>query len=117
MNFNSIDEDLNEYLRSNDAIVKELCIYAVEMQGHMKANSIVLNSLVRTVFENAPELIEQIKEKIIGTTELSVSLRELSSSVAIETLQKEIDQYILRFSLITDAAKHLETYIEVKSKS
>ena len=100
----------------NDDLVNYLCASIFEMQGRLKANEVISNSLLKVVCENAPQLIEQIKETITGLSELSLTMNELSEGIASNTFQNEIQQSILRFSLIRESANYSPTHLEVKVK-
>ena len=100
----------------NDEIITYLCTHAFETEARLKAQSIVLNSLLTVVCENSPELIEQIKEKITSTSELAISMKEVPVGVGVDAFEQEIEQTILRFSLIKESSNYSPTFIEVKSK-
>jgi hypothetical protein len=101
---------------NNDEIITFLCTQAFQTESILKAQSVILNSLMKVVCENSPELIEQIKEKITSTAELTLSLKEVASGVGVEAFEQEIQQTLLRFSLIEESAIYSPTFIEVKSK-
>ena len=46
----------------NNEIVTYLCTHAFQTEALLKAQSVILNSLMKVVCANSPELIEQIKE-------------------------------------------------------
>jgi hypothetical protein len=100
----------------NEELITFLCTQAFQNEGLLKAQSIVLNSLLKVVCENSPELIDQIKESIISTSELEMRMSERTSGVEVEAFEQEIQQTILRFSLIRDSSNYSPTFIEVKSK-
>lgn len=75
-----------------------------------------MDSLLKVVCENSPELIEQIKEKITSTSELAISMKEVPAGVGVDAFKQEIEQTILRFSLIKESSNYSPTFIEVKSK-
>jgi hypothetical protein len=100
----------------NDEIITYLCTHAFETEALLKAQSVVLNSLLKVVCENSPELIEQIKETIESTSELAIRMKEVPAGVGVDAFEQEIQQTILRFSLIKESSKYTHTFIEVKSK-
>jgi transcription termination factor NusB len=100
----------------NDEIITYLCTHAFETEALLKAQSVVLNSLLKVVCENSPELIEQIKETITSTSELAISMKEVPAGVGVDAFEQEIQQTILRLSLIKESSKYSHTFIEVKSK-
>lgn len=106
-----MNESTNE-----DSIVKQLLIAVLEMQGMLKANDVIQNSLLSVICQNSPKLIEQIKEKISSVSDLSLSLNESSSEIAATAFSNEIKQSLLRFSLIEEASNYSPTFIEVKDK-
>jgi hypothetical protein len=100
----------------NDDIIEFLCGSVFDLQGHLKANSILLNSLMSIVCENAPELIQKIIEKTNDVAELSVKMGELRTDFAVEAFKKEINQSIKLFALMEESSKYSDTYIEIKKK-
>ena len=44
----------------NDEIIEYLFASILDLQGRLQANKILLNSLLSTICENAPELIEKM---------------------------------------------------------
>ena len=100
----------------NDELVTYLCTHAFQTEALLKAQSVILNSLLKVVCENSPELIEQIKEKISDTSELAITLNEVPAGVGVAAFEHEIKQTLLRFSLIEESSKYSPTFIEVKPK-
>ena len=100
----------------NDDLVTYLCTHAFQTEALLKAQSVILNSLMKVVCENAPGLIEQIKETITSTSELTLSMNEVPAGVGVTAFEHEINQTMLRFSLIADSANYSPTFIEVKPK-
>jgi hypothetical protein len=100
----------------NDDLVNYLCTHAFQTEALLKAQGVILNSLLKVVCENAPELIEQIKETIASTSELTLSMNEVAAGVGVTAFEHEIKQTMLRFSLIKDSSNYSPTFIEVKPK-
>ena len=100
----------------SDEIITFLCTHAFQTEALLKAQGIVLNSLMKVICENSPELIEQITGTIASTSELAISLNEIPAGVGVEAFEKEINQTILRFSLIKESSNYASTFIEVKPK-
>lgn len=96
---------------NNSDLIEYLCGNMFDIQGRLRANEIILNSLMSVICENAPELIEKLKEKINDTSQLSVQMKELSTDFAADAFQREIHQAILKFSLIEEASKYSPTRI------
>ena len=71
---------------------------------------------MKVICENSPELIEQIKETITSTSELTLSMNEVPAGVGVTAFEHEINQTMLRFSLIADSSNYSPTFIEVKPK-
>lgn len=100
----------------NDELIEYICGSLFDLQGRLRANEIMLNSLMSVVCENAPELIEKISEKAKDTAELSIKINELTTEFAAQAFEKEINQSIRQFELIEEASKYSDTFIEVKRK-
>ena len=100
----------------NNEIVTYLCTHAFQTEALLKAQSVILNSLMKVICENSPELIEQIKETITSTSELALSMNEVPAGVGVTAFEHDINQTMLRFSLIADSAYYSPTFIEVKPK-
>jgi hypothetical protein len=100
----------------NNELVTYLCTHAFQTEALLKAQGVILNSLIKVVCENSPELIEQIKEAITSTAELTLSMNEVPAGVGVSAFEHEINQTMLRFSLIKDSSKYASTFIEVKPK-
>jgi hypothetical protein len=100
----------------NEEIITFLCTQAFQTEALLKAQSVVLNALLKVICENSPELIEQIKETIASTSELALSMKEVAAGVGVEAFEQEIQQTILRFSLIKESSNYSPTFIEVKPK-
>lgn len=107
---------MSESNKKNDEMITFLCTQAFQTEAMLKAQSVVLNSLLKVVCENSPELIEQMKETIDSTCELTLAMNEVASGVGVEAFKQEIHQTILRFTLISESAKSSPTFIEVKTK-
>ena len=56
-------------------------------------------------------------QKIIDVSELALNLNDFSSEISSTAFSNEIQQSVLRFSLIEDASKYSATFIEVKDKA
>ena len=100
----------------NDELIEYLCGSLFNLQGRLRANEIVLNSLMSIILENTPQLIDKVKIKIQDVAELSNTMGELSTDFATEAFNNEITQSIKKLDLIEDATKFSDTYIEVKVK-
>ena len=101
---------------NEDTLVKQIFFAVLELQGKLKANEVIQNSLLSIICQNSPRLIDQIKDKITDVSELSLSLNEFSSEISATAFSDEIKQSILRFSLIVEASKYSPTIIEVKDR-
>lgn len=100
----------------NDELITFLCTQAFQTEGLLKAQGIVLYSLLKVICENSPELIEQIKETITSTSELAISMNEVPAGVGVDTFEHEIKQIIIRFNLIKESSNYSSTFIKVQSK-
>ena len=100
----------------NEEIITFLCTHAFQMEGLLKAQSVVLNSLIAIVCENSPDLIEQIKDKIISISDLAITMKEVPHGVGVEAFEQEIKQTILRFNLIKESSNYSSTFIQVQPK-
>ena len=59
---------------NEDTLVKQIFFAVLELQGKLKANEVIQNSLLSIICQNSPRLIDQIKDKITDVSELSLSL-------------------------------------------
>lgn len=100
----------------NDELIEYLCGSLFDLQGKQHANSILLNSLISVICENAPELIDKIKDKTSDVSELSIKLGELSTDYALESFRTHISQTLKQFELIRESSKFSDTLIEVRKK-
>ena len=101
---------------NEDTLVKQIFFAVLELQGKLKANEVIQNSLLSIICQNSPRLIDQIKDKITDVSELSLSLNEFSSEISAAAFSDEIKQSILRFSLMVEASRYSSTIIEVKNR-
>jgi hypothetical protein len=101
---------------NEDTLVKQILFAVLELQGKLKANEVIQNSLLSVICQNSPKLIDQIKNNITDVSDLSLSLNEFSSEISASAFSTEIKQSILRFSLIVEASKYSPTTIEVKDR-
>lgn len=90
---------------NNDSLIDYLCGSLMDVRARLKVNEIVTSSLLNAVCEHSPQLIECIKQKISDVAELAVSMGELDTEHEAKIFQKEIQQCILRFSLIEESVR------------
>ena len=100
----------------NNEIINFLCTSIFDVQGRLRANEIITNSLLKVISSNAPQLIEQIKESILDTAELSKSMGEIPSDLEGAIFHREIEQCIQRFSLYEESAKYSPTEIKLVNR-
>ncbi len=97
-----------------DEILNYLHGRILDVQGRLHANELITNALLKVICENAPILIEEIKGTILDTSELSQEMGEVPNDLERSIFQGEIEQCILRFSLIEESSRYSDTKIEVR---
>jgi hypothetical protein len=102
--------------QNNDELIQQLVYGVLELQGLQSANATILHSLLSIVCENAPALIEPIKEKITDVADLKLKMNEVTSSISITAFENEIKRAILQFDLIKESSQYSYTFIDVKDK-
>ena len=102
--------------QKNDELMQQLVYSVLELQGLLSANNTILHSLLSLVCENAPALIDPIKQKITDVSELKLSMNELTSEISKVAFENEIKRSIHQFDLISESAKYSYTFIEVKDR-
>lgn len=102
--------------QNNEELIQQLVYGVLELQGLQSASSTILHSLLSIVCENAPALIEPIKEKITDIADLKLKMNEVTSNISITSFEKEIKRAILQFDLIKESAQYSYTFIDVKDK-
>jgi hypothetical protein len=103
--------------QKNEELLQQLVYGVLELQGLLSANNTILHSLQSIICENAPELIGDIKQKILDVSELKLTMNELTSDISKSAFEREIKQSLLQFNLIEEASTYSHTFIEVKNKS
>lgn len=88
-----------------DNLIDYLCGQVFDLQGRLRANEIVLQTLLAEVCENNPVLIESLPKRISDICELSREMNDLDVDIAVQSFEKEIKQTILRFDLIRNAVE------------
>jgi hypothetical protein len=106
---------MTDQLQSDD-LLNKLIFSILELQGIQNANNAILHSLLSVICENAPELIDAIKEKVADVADLKISMNELTSEISKSAFETEIKQALLQFNLIKDSSLYSPTFIEVKPK-
>ncbi len=101
--------------KDNEVVLQQLVHSVLELQGLLSASNTILHSLVSIICAKAPELIDELKEKITDVAELKVKM-ELESNISITSFQNEVAQSLRYFDLYKQASTHSHTYIEVKDK-
>jgi hypothetical protein len=102
--------------QNNEELIQRLIYGVLELQGLQSANTTILRSLLGIVCENAPALIDPIKEQIKDVADLKLKMNEVTSDVAIAAFEREIKKAIHQFDLIRESSQYSYTFIEVKDK-
>ena len=101
---------------NNEVLLQQLVHSVLELQGLLSANATILHSLLSIVCENAPALIEPIKEKITDVADLKLKMNEVTSNISVTAFENEIKRCLLQFDLIKESSQYSYTLIEVKDK-
>lgn len=102
--------------QQNEELLQQLVHSVLELQGLLSANNTILHSLLSIICENAPELIDDLKQKISDVCELKLSMQEITSDISKDAFEREIKQTLLQFNLIEEASTYNRTFIEIKNK-
>ena len=102
--------------QNNDELIQKLVYGVLELQGLQSANATILHSWLSIVCENAPALIEPIKEKITDVADLKLKMNEFTSNISIAAFENEIKRVTLQFDLIKESSQYSYTFIDVKNK-
>ncbi len=106
---------MSEILK-NEELIQQLVYGVLELQGLQSANETILHSLLSIVCENAPALIEPLKEKISDVSDLKLKMNEVTSNISITAFENEIKRTLHQFDLIKESSQYSHTFIEVKDK-
>ena len=99
-----------------EELFKQLVCEVLELRGLQSANATILHSLLSIVCENAPALIEPIKEKITDVADLQLKMNEVTSTISIAAFEKEIKRALVQFDLMKESSQYSYTFIDVKDK-
>ena len=102
--------------RSNEEFMQKMSYSILELQGLLSANNVILHSLLSIVCENAPILIDSIKNKIEDIADLKLVMNELGSDISKNAFEREIQESLLQFDLIRESSKYSATFINIGDK-
>ena len=102
--------------QSNEEFIQKMSYSILELQGLLSANNVILHSLLSIVCENAPILIDSIKNKIEDVADLKLVMNELGSDISKNAFEREIKESLLQFDLIRESSKYSATFINVEDK-
>jgi hypothetical protein len=89
----------------------------LNLRARFEANEVILNSLLHTIIEHAPELMVPLKERISGIAELKdIQLKNSYTSGEPEIFNAHIKQCLLLFQLIEDGSQFIDKKIRVEDK-
>ena len=89
----------------------------LNLRARFEANEVIMNALLHTVVEHAPELIEPLKERISGIAELkNLQIRNSFTSGEPEIFDAHIKQSLLMFQLIEEGSQFIEKKISFEKK-
>lgn len=101
---------------SNEEFIQKMSYSILELQGLLSANNVILHSLLSIVCENAPTLIDSIKNKIEDLADLKLVMNELGSDISKNAFEREIKESLLQFDLIKESSQYSSTFISVDDK-
>lgn len=102
--------------QSNEEFIQKMSYSILELQGLLSANNVILHSLLSIVCENAPILIDSIKNKIEDVADLKLVMNELGSDISKNAFEREIKESLLQFDLIRESSKYSATFINIRDK-
>ena len=102
--------------QSNEEFLQKMSYSILELQGLLSANNTILHPLLSIVCENAPQLIDSIKNKIDDVADLKIAMNELTSSVSKNAFELEIKGSLQQFDLIRESSKYSTTFINISDK-
>jgi hypothetical protein len=69
--------------QNNEELIQKFIYGVLELQGLQSANATILSSFLSIVCENAPALIDPIKEQITDVANLKLKMNEVTSDVSV----------------------------------
>lgn len=89
----------------------------LNLRARFEANEVIMNALLHTVVEHAPELIEPLKERISNIAELKdLQIRNSFTSGEPEIFNASIKQSLLMFQLIEEGSQFIDKKISFEEK-
>jgi len=106
----------------NDNDDKELfdyiCVSFLNLRARFEANEVILNALLETIIGHAPELIEPLKERMLGVSEIQeILIKQSYTSGESAIFNEHLKQCMNRFQLIQEGSKFISKKISVVGKS
>lgn len=91
----------------------------MKLKCKLEANETLLWSLHKTILENAPDLIDQVKTTLVDVSETNLRFLKIQDwrDENIENYNNEIKQHILKLELIRESSKYTNTFIDIESKN
>ncbi len=105
---NEKDRDLLEYT----------FLSFLNLRARFEANEVMMNAMLHTVVEHAPELIEPLKGRINGVAELKdIQIKNSYTSGESEIFNAHLKQCLNMFSLIEEGSEFIPIKIKFEEKS
>lgn len=90
----------------------------LNLRARFEANEVIMNALLHTIVEHAPELIEPLKERINGVAEMKdIQIKHSYTSGESEIFNAHLKQCLNMFSLIEEGSKFNPIKIKFEEKS
>jgi hypothetical protein len=89
----------------------------LNLRARFEANEVIMNALLHTVVEHAPELIEPLKDRISGIAEMKdLQIRTSFTAGEPEIFNAHIKQSLLMFQLIEEGSQFIDKKISFEKK-
>jgi hypothetical protein len=90
----------------------------LNLRARFEANEVILNALLDTVIEHAPELLEPLKDRINGVAEMKdIQIKNSYTSGESEVFNSHIKQCTNRFYLFEEGSKFIGKKIKFEEKT
>jgi hypothetical protein len=105
---NEKDKDLLEYT----------FLSFLNLRARFEANEVIMNAILDTVMEHAPELMDPLKERINGVAEIKdIQIKNSYTSGESEIFHDHINMCTNRFYLIEEGSRFISKKIKFEEKN
>ena len=103
---------------SDEKLLEYTFLSFLNLRARFEANEVIMNALLHTIVEHAPELIEPLKQRINDVAEMKdIQIKNSYTSGESEIFNSHLKQCLNMFSLIEEGSKFNPIKIKFEEKS